>query len=279
MAASALTPGGDYLLNAACQHFNRHFQNPELKFTEKFAANIDWRPSLHFRTPSHSIVAAQIGEAVFPEILRRRRGSLMRSALPLTVFCVCPLEEYQNNPEEAEDLRDNGFGLITISANGGCQLQYDAVPLQHIIQLEEVELEFDGLPKKLRQRLADSYRAYSGDPLAGVRDVTEVFEEIINKAAATARRKGWITATQEAQGLANVLQTMENRPPMNQKRQTIAAARGFTHKYRNFNHHPPAEARARARRFRECRHAFLEGLKQIRDFREDMAEVGLKFRY
>jgi hypothetical protein len=224
------------------------------------------------------LVAVEVSETVFPEILRRRRAGLLRVKSPLTVYCVCPEEEYQANPDDAYDLHENGIGLVTISADGRCHTHYEAVPLQQIILLEECEAEIEGLPKKLRQRLAESYQIYCRDPMAGVRDITETFEDVIKRAARGARQKGWITQQHEEQALYNVLTVMERRPPMDQKARVLASARGFTDRYRNFNHHPAKTPKALLKRYREARHAFIEGLKQISDFRTAMADLGLQIR-
>jgi hypothetical protein len=274
----ALTHGGDYLLEGACQHFRRLYQDPPLVFQTKIDKDVEWSPSFQFKRLGNTLVAVEVSETVFPEILRRKRAALLRVKSPLTVYCVCPEEEYQSNPNDAYDLRENGFGLVTIDAEGRSHTQYDAVPLQQIILLEECEAEIEGLPKKLRQRLAESFQTYSRDPMAGVRDVTEVFEDVIKRAARGARQKGWITQQHEEQTLYNVLTVMERRPPMDQRAQILASARGFTDRYRNFNHHAPKTPKALLKRTREAKHAFLEGLKQISDFQGAMGDLGLKIR-
>jgi hypothetical protein len=95
------------------------------------------------------------------------------------------------------------------------------------------------------------------------------------RAARDAAKKGWIMKGQSKGKLANVLVALQAAPQFANADTVISAARMFVQRYRNPAHHVPKDKKSAYRKYRDCRHAFLDGLRNMRDFKDAMKALGL----
>lgn len=192
------------------------------------------------------------------------------------MFCVCPEEAYLANQADAKRLIADGFGLNTISQDGQAQRRSNCIPLIQRISEEEFRNEVKGLPPKIRRRLVEAYERYQHSAPTGVADVAEVLEGFILKAGREAARKTWINAGATRPGQpAATLDAMQGSTQFGAAMAAIGSARGYIAEYRNTSHHLPKNNAQAAKKYRECRHAFIDGLKRICSFRNAMRDRGL----
>ena len=278
MARPTLTVGADHLVDGAIAHVSRVYADPIIKTGERLSPDLEWQPTFFFKWQRFTKIAVEVSETVFPVILQRKRAFIEEVPFPVCVFSVCPEEEYQQSIDEAKELTGSGFGLITIDAEGRPHVWHEAPPLQQIITRGQYELEIEDLTLSLRRRLAVAYQAYIANPLGGVREITEFFEHYMRRTGVAAKSRGFIGNIDPANcPLDGVLDQLIRCREFARHQRQLYSARGYILE-RNENHHPPDSARGEARRLRDTRHTFLEGLKQITAMFGANSEIGLKIR-
>lgn len=272
----ALTSGGSLLLDAARNYFSQYYQNPTMKFSTVFDAKLGYVPSIQFKIHSHLSVLVEVSETPYPAILGLRRTDIEDLQVPIAVYCVCPEEAYLTNQPDAKRLIGHGFGLVTISQDGNAQRRAICIPLIQRIAPEEFKNEISSLPLNIRRRLVESYDRYNFSAPSGVADVAEVLEGFILKAGQEAVKKGWIPARAAKAGMsAATLDAMQAVPQLSASVAAIGSVRGYISEYRNVSHHFPKDKKQAAKKYKECRHAFLDGLKRISFFRSSMKDRGM----
>ena len=75
--------------------------------------------------------------------------------------------------------------------------------------------------------------------------------------------------------MAGALDALYNAKQFKNVRGAIGGARSYISAYRNPGHHWPRNTKKAYEKYAACRHAFLEGIKQIQRFREAMRSVSL----
>ena len=109
-------------------------------------------------------------------------------------------------------------------------------------------------------------------------DITEVVEGMVLKAGreAASSTRQWIRPNEAKPGFsAGTLDALSNAPACAPARAAIGGVRGYIDQYRNTSHHFPKDKRQSYIKYRDCRHAFLDGIKQIQRFRLSLKNIGL----
>lgn len=277
MSQPNLTTGLDLLVEAAKTHFKEIYQDPPIHANEALP-DLAWSPSLSVQPNKYSLIIVEASESVYPAMFNLRRTRLEKYPVPVSVYSICTEEEFLRAQGTFKDLVEAGYGLITLDVDGKTHTRAEGVPIQQIIYREQFNDEIKALPKGVRGRLAESFRRYTHNPPSGVSDITEVMEGIIVKAGAAAKSKGWLTAAEAKADVAVLLKTMQSKPQFAGAAAAIGAAQGYVSQWRNLSHHFPKNANAAAKKYKDCKHAFIEGLKQINNFRTDMSKIGLSYR-
>ena len=276
MTSTGLTSADAFLIASARTYFANSYQNPVINVGVPIDRSLGWVPTLSFRVHDHLTLIGEVSETPYPLILSLRRSNLINLDVPVSVYSICPEESYLRNQADYKRLIADGFGLVTVDADGFAQRRFAAIPL--IQQITEVEFNADirGLPSKLRGRLAESFDRYRHSAPTGAADIAEVMEGLVLKAGRDAVAKGWINAGQARPGSpAQTLAAMQAAPQCNNIAAALAAVQAYISMYRNLNHHFPKDRRQAAKKYRDCRHGFLEGLKKIVFFREQVRKIGL----
>lgn len=276
MAEGDLTSGTEFLQTGAVKFFQEQYQKPEIHLQKPINPDLNWVPSFHFRIHDHLLLAVEVSESVYPMILSLRRVDLEKLQFPIAVYSVCPEEVYVRDQAEAKRLMSHGYGLITIDANGAATRRASSIPILQQIHREEFHHELHGLPQKYRQRLARAYEAYCQNAPHGVSEITEIMEGMVLKAGQAAAKRTWIQNNQVKAGQsAATLGAMQKTPQLGSCAAAIGGAQSYISVWRNTSHHFPKNPRKAAQKYRECRHGFLEGIRQIKAFRESMRAVGI----
>lgn len=271
-----LSTGAEFLRDAALVHLAEQFANPPALVGQEIAPTVKWKPAIQLKLNDHLTLVAEASETPYPTIFRLRHSDILDLQMPIAICCVCPHETYLASQDEVKELATHGYGLYTVETNGTVTERFKSIPLIQQISAGEFKEETKGLPGKIRQRLASSFQVYKTSAPAGVADITEVVEALILRAGHDAAKKGWITAGNAKPGKpAATLAAMANAPQFNNVAAAIGGAQGYINRYRNTAHHPPKNKQQAYRKYRDCRHGFLEGLKEVQHFREAMRNVSL----
>lgn len=266
-----LTTGSEFLLAKTKQYFVEHYHGPAMRISHEVDKSLSYSPSIQFQVHSHLTILVEVSESPYPAILSMRRTDIEDLQVPIAVFCACPEEAYLNDQAEAKRLISHGFGLITVATNGQVQVRAQAIPLIQRITDTEFKSELKDLPSSIKRRLVESYDRYVHSPPSGVADIAEVLEGFIVKAGKDAAKKGWIASKfKKAQTPASTLDAMQAAPELAAAMAAIGSVRGYIAEYRNVSHHFPRNKKQAAVKYRECRHAFLDGLKRVTSFRTAM---------
>ena len=107
-------------------------------------------------------------------------------------------------------------------------------------------------------------------------DLSEIVEGMVLKAGKDAIRKKLLTSGQVKPGkTANTLDELSKLEELKQAVAAIGGVRSYVKDYRNQNHHFPKNKKLAYKRFKDCRHGFIQGLKTIQSFRTAMKSAGL----
>ncbi len=271
-----LTSGVDFLRDRAKDYFSEYYQNPPIKVDEALASNLSWKPTLQFKIQSHLTVLAEVSETPYPAILHMRRTDIMDMTTPVSVYCVCPEEAYLNDQSQARKLIEQGFGLITVDSHGQVERRANCIPLIQRISDAEFHSEIKGLTPLIRRRLVQSFEKYQNSAPAGAADIAEVLEGFILKAGNEGVKKNWLQRGDVRAGqTAKILDAMTSATEFQTAKAPIGGVRAYISSYRNLNHHFPKNQKQAAKKYKDCRHAFLDGIKKVGEFRVAMKSLGL----
>ena len=272
--ASGISSATAFLRDAVKQHLLTTYSNPPIKCDEVVDQSLGWVPTVSCAV-NNQLMLVECSEKPYPEILRMRRAEMVEVEAPIAAYAACPEEAYASNQKEAADLGLHGFGLFTVDAAGNVTCKFHAIPIAQHIPESQFRADIDGLPALHKRRARECFDLFKHNAPAGVANLAEQLEGLIMRAAKDAAKKGWITKAQSKGTLASVLIALQSANQFNNADTVISAARMFVSRYRNVAHHVPKNKKQAYRKYRDCRHAFLDGLRNMRDFKDAMKSLGL----
>jgi hypothetical protein len=276
VSETGLGSGDDLLIDAARSYFAEFYQNPSMIVNAEVDKDLSWKPSLHFKANDHLTVVVEASDAPYPRIFEMRRQDVIRLHRPVSVYCVCPEESYLSDQSEAKRLISDGYGLLTVDAMGKVQKRESCIPLLQQITRQEFAAEIKPLPQKIRALCAEAFDGYNHNAPAGTGRMAEIIEGLILKAGRDAVKRTWLVANDATPGQSqNTLTKMQTTPQFQNVKAAIGAVQGYVSEYRNLSHHWPKDKKHAAKKYRDCRHGFLDGLKKVVMFREAMRKIGL----
>lgn len=278
MEFTGLTPGEEFLRDAARGFFADIYESPVFYENVELDKNLEWTPALRFQIHEHINVFVEPSEAgPYPKILEVKQLNVLHFPQPISIYAVCP-EELILKPDkrrEAKILRERGFGLLTVDEDGSVHREFSASPLVQVIPKAEYKEEISGLPKKIRQRLGEAYEDYCGKPVNGVKSITEIIEGFVARAAKDAVKKTWLSNGDIKTTTANLLELLDSIPQCRNGTAAIGGVKSHYKEYRHLNHHWPSDKKRAYKKYSACKKAFIEGIGHIRTFREAMRNAGL----
>lgn len=278
MTAAELVSAADFLGDAACQFFKDRYQVQNIHVSSELHKDLGWTPSLRFIVQDHIHVFVEFSEdSPYPKILRMRHPDVLQFPEPIAVYAVCPEQVALDaaNQKDVRDLEDHGYGLVTINQDGVARRRFVAVPLSQVISNADYKAELQGLSPKQKERIALAFEDYKNKPATGVTTLTEVVEGLAKQAAKEAAKKEWITVAEAKGNVADALDAMFQCNSCKNARGAIGGVRSYIANYRNMSHHWPKNKKKAKQRYTECRLAFIEGIRQMRNFRNAMKAIGL----
>jgi hypothetical protein len=278
MTAAELISGAEFLRNAAQKFFKDRYQVPTIYVGSELHRDLGWTPSLRFVVQGYIHVFVEFSEdSPYPRILRMRLPDVLHFPEPIAVYVVCPEQVALNaaNQKSIADLENHGFGLVTVDQAGVAWRRFAAVPLSQVISNADYKSELQGLTPRQKERIAQAYEDYKNKPAIGVTSLTEVVEGLALQAAKEAAKKQWIEAALARGNVADALDAMFQCNSCRNARGAIGGVRGYIADHRNLSHHWPKNKKRAKQRYTECRLAFVEGIRQMRNFRTAMRNIGL----
>lgn len=271
-----LSSGANFLRDAACNLLGQHYGAASIEIGQPLARNLNWTPAAKFTNKGIHYFVEPSEEDCYPQILRLRYADLVNFPEPIAVFCVCPEEVYLAPAQQAEigRLQDHGFGLIAVRQNATASLKSHPIPVIQVIGRGEFAENVRGLPKRIKQELTEAFELYRIKPHQGVASVSEILEGLVQQAGRDAVQKQLVTKRDLGGSVAKALDTLYDVKGLESSRPAVGGVRNFMNAYRNAAHHWPRNKKESYRKYRECKHGFLEGLKNVVRFRQAMKDVG-----
>lgn len=276
--AVGLTPGHEFLCNAARVCLLEHHDDPEMFVNEPLDAKLEWTPALRFKIQTYINVFVEASEdGPYPAILDLKYREVVDFQQPISVYSVCPASVISNQKgqREMQKLQSRGFGLITVDEEGKGMVLFPAIPLIQWISDAEFAERNAGLPRSISQQVKQAFNDYRAQPVNGVKTLSQLLEGLINKAYADMNKGSGQKAKQSYIPTNQILGDLHNTYTKSNARAAIGASRSFITLYRNLSNHWPKNKKEALEQCTGCRHQFLEGLRTIKQFRDAMKEVGL----
>lgn len=277
MAPVGLTPGHQFLRDAARSCFEDRYGHPVMYEDKQLSPRLAWVPALRFTIHRHINVFVEPSESgPYPRILEIKHPEVYNFPQPITVYSVCPVSAITSpsGQKDSKRLKSHGFGLVTVDPSGTAEVLFPAVPLIQSIPEAEFKLQVSGLPKRIRQRASEAFVDYCNNPLNGVKLISELVEGMIIRAGQDAVKLGRITRRQVSQAAtASLIDALYEE--FVDARAAIGGARSYFKECRNLSHHWPTSKKNSYKRYADCRHQFLAGIRMTQSFREAMKKVNL----
>ncbi len=278
MTDVGLTTGAEFLRESAKSYFQGVYGNPKMYSNCELHRDLMWTPSLRFLIHEQIHVFVEPSEnSPYPRILELKANEVRRFPSPIQIYSVCPAEILMGSAQmrDVKRLQEDGFGLLSVDANGVATRQFSTIPLIQIISDSEIKMYYSGLTPRMRQRVSEAFDDYRNKPVNGVRTLTEIVEGIVVQAGKDAVKKNFISASDISDRPASILDAMHNATQLQNARARIGGVRSYIAEYRNLSHHWPKNSKSAHKKYSDCRHAFLDGVKQLQRFREAMRHAGL----
>lgn len=271
MAFTTLTPRLQQVAEAGLKYFKDHFGRDSVKIGEAIDASISWRPTFHLKRTKSLVVAAEVAEILYPSILKIAAHDIKHYDMPVCAYLVCPLEVYQADTRQAtiHQLRNHGFGIVTVDDAGHATQQCPCVPLAQHISEAELEKEISQLKPKLKVGFRSAHSTFHVDAGQGLQKAGQLIEAMVNEIVAAAVRNGFSVTGNVA---ADKIDSLYMLNDFKNYRAALGGARDFVKEYRNSASHPSRSAREAITKIRQCRTGFLDAIRTAKNL-SDLAEA------
>ena len=153
-----------------------------LRKEEEIASSIGWRPTFYMRPSKALIVAVEVSDVIYPELLKIAAHDIEHYDFPIAVYQACSLDIYQRDPNmtKANMLRDHGFGCITVDGTGSPTIQWRAPPIAQNIIRSRVDADLKSLTPKLKVGFRTAYATYQTNVGQGLQEAGQIVEALID---------------------------------------------------------------------------------------------------
>lgn len=277
MKFKELAAGEEYLFKSAKVFFEDKYEK-NIKVSEPICDELSWAPAIQLKEHRHKMVVAEMSQTPYPEVFDLKYADILDVPIPIEIYCVCPDNVYHDkaNQKEIKRLKNHGFGLVTVDENGVADLKYSGVPLVHHIRNSEFLDDIKGIPKKIKGRLKDIYAKYLNDSCSSIKEFRELFEEMVKSAVKSTVALGHLKPSVLKKSLANMLDEMTKIPYLKDYIGAISGVRGYISDFGNTSSHSPRSSAEAHTKFKECKQAFITGLRNTRNFSNAMKTRGIR---
>lgn len=278
MANIILSRGEEFLRDAAVTLFEEKYGQPSMHFGKELHRDLHWTPAARFVIYGYINVFVEPSETgPYPRILDLKYADVLHFQEPVSIYIVCREEMIATATQRTEmkRLQNHGHGLVIVDSGGRASRVFSPTPLVQVISQAEFRVSIKGLPKTMRQRASEAFDEYQSHPVNGVKSLSEIVEGLVQGTAKQAIAKGYISGVTSTDPLGRVLSKMQVAQEFRRIQAEVGAVRVYVRECRNLSHHWPRSRKKAYEKYVECRHAFLEGTRHLRRFREAVKGVGL----
>lgn len=263
MAFDTLDPRTKLVAERALAHCKQQFGGNGLTLEKAINSAISWRPTFFCRPTSTLVVAVEVTDALYPEILKVAAHDINLYDVPIALYQACSLDAYQKDPKQTRVnlLRQQGIGILTVDEDGRAVVQCNSVPVAQHIPESKLEDEIKPLESnKLKVCFRAAYKTYLTNIGQGLQQAGQIVEAIIRSMATEAAKKGHISAGSARGDLADVIDALYQDTRLKDHRAALGAARSFIKEFRNTASHPAKSAKQAAEKMRKCRQGFYDAI-------------------
>ncbi len=279
MSYKGLSSGDDFLFNSAHKFLSERFQT-QPKVSQPISHEIDWAPALHFETTRKRILVAEVSQMPYPTVFKLYLADIIEVTIPIEIYCVCTEGLYNDKKNKAEfkKLLSHGYGIIIVDDNGDAKFQESTVPLVQHIKGKEFNEKTKDIKGKVKVRVLDAFDKYQNDPRSGVGDLRILIEEMVKSAVKSSIKKDWLTTSTLSKDLADILNDMNDARQFSDTSAIIGGMKSFVSDFGNPAVHAPRSKKDAHKTYRECRYAFIDGLRHISNFMRNMKSKKITIR-
>jgi hypothetical protein len=239
---------------------------------------IGWKPTFYLRPNRALIVAVEVSDVIFPEILKIAAHDIEHYDVPMAIYQACALDIYQKDARLAKVnlLRSHGFGLITVDDSGDAIIQFRAAPYAQHISPERFDVALASLNSRLKVKFRGSYTTYQTNIVQGLQEAAQIIEALVNCIATQAEAAGRVAAGTSRRDAADIIDILYNTPTFHNYRAALGGARSFFREYRNPPSHPARTPKEAADKIRKCKAGLFEALRMAGELRLIIQRVGYR---
>jgi len=237
---------------------------------------IGWQPTFFLRPDRNLILAVEVDDNLYPEALKGAAYDIGNFDSPIAVYQACSLNAYQNDPKQLRVrlLRNHGFGIITVDANGDAVMQHPCIPLSQYISNDHLEKELGKLNHVLKVKFNGAHDTYLANPGQGLQQAGQIIEGLIYSLAKRAAANGIIQAGVLKDPLADIIDALYGTQPFKPHRAALGGAREFVKEFRNVASHAPRNAKQAAEKIRRCKTGFMDAINVAAKLRAVFQALG-----
>jgi hypothetical protein len=247
-----------------------------LKMEAPIDAKISWRPTFFMKPNRVLILAVEVNDLLFPEILKIAAHDIERYNFPICVYQACSLDVYQKDLRLARVnlLREHGFGIITVDDGGAALIQIRAEPLAQHIPPERIDAELRTLTPRLRVKFRTAYATYQTNVGQGLQEAGQIIEALITCIATQAEAANVVGPGTSRKAAAGIIDDLYQTGAFHNHRAALGGARNFARTYRNASSHPARTPNEAAEKIRKCKTGFFDSLRIAGELRLMIQDLG-----
>jgi hypothetical protein len=247
-----------------------------LKKEEPIDTAIGWKPTFHMRPSRVLMVAVEVSDHIFPQILQIAADDIGHYNYPISIYQACSLDVYQKDAglKRVSLLRDRGFGLITVDDAGIAQIHLRPSPIGQYISANVLESELKTLTPRLKVAFRDAWATYETNIGQGLQAAGQIIEALVKCISEQAEAAKFVPLNTTRRSTASIIDALYAAPKFKKFRATLGGARSFVRAYRNIASHPATTPQLAAAKIKSCKAGFLEALRLARDLRSAIQELG-----
>jgi hypothetical protein len=249
-----------------------------LKKEASLDTRIGWKPTFFLKPNRLLTVGVEVSDVLYPSILKIAAHDIEHVNFPVSIYQACALDLFQRDPHMARvrELREHGFGIITVDDNGFAQIQSRAEPIAQHLSPDRLDELLKPLNPALKVKFKSAHATYQTNIGQGLQECGQIIEALIISIEAQAASNGIITT--RATSTAGMIDALYPTPAFQNYRATLGAARDFVSTYRNIASHAPQTPAQAANKIRRCKAGFSEACRIAGKLRDTFQQLGYKIR-
>jgi hypothetical protein len=267
MPFDTFTPRMKQVAEAGLRFCKDHYGGTAVRISEEIHSDIKWKPSFHVKRARNLIVAAEVNDILYPEILKSAALDILRFDFPIAVTVICPLEVFQADAKQTTVnlLKKHGFGIITVDDVGTATQQHACIPLAQHICAEELEKEIHGLTPNLKIGFRSAHSTFLVNVGQGLQQSGQIVEAVVNEIVEATVKRGLLPRTVLRDKAADKIDRLYMLTQFRSYRGALGGARDFVKEYRNALSHPSTTPQEAVEKIRKCRGGFIDAIRTAKN--------------